>query len=156
MTNLFLPVKGRDLVAYTDGSYGGGLGIYAATVRLADDPSMLCARIYGECTLFSQMANMSAELEAFYRAVEFAYVNGASSVKVYTDSEIISLIVNGRARARHQEMVKFVCLMSAIKMLVSVEHVRGHSGDMFNMEVDMLARRELRTRLNLKLKEGVV
>lgn len=137
------------LVAYTDGSYADGIGVYAVVVRAGQtvkqlEPDGNEVILVGQCSIFKQMANVSAELEAFYRAIEYAESTGASSITIYTDCEVITRIVDGTAMPRHPEMLKFMHMLQNSDVEVYARYVRGHSENQFNRLVDIMARRELR------------
>jgi len=152
-------IAGKHVIAYVDGSYSEGNYAYAVTLRpeTNDQTEFQKPAIVevNACRKFHELSNVSCELEACYRAIKLAQEYGASSITVYTDYEVIVHLINGEARPKNWEVARFVKELEAFKIPFKVEHVRGHAGNKYNREVDILARQAVRKLCRQTSKGGV-
>jgi ribonuclease HI len=97
------------------------------------------AELYG---YLGRASNNVAEYQALIHALRYALGRGATSVKVFSDSELVVRQISGQYRVRHPDMVplhgKAKGLLSRFEK-ASVSHVRREQ----NKDADRLANRAL-------------
>ena len=143
MFQLLRPVENEQLVAFSDGSFKDGVYAYAFTLNVKMGSSLVpVVRSSGECTIFSGHTNVSAELEACYRAVQTAQMLGAKSVSVYTDFHGCFKFLTKEWSIKHEQFSMYVKFMSELLIPFTVQYVPAHRGNKGNNEVDRLAKRE--------------
>jgi len=84
--------------------------------------------------------NVSGELEAAYRACQFAYEHGADRITLYTDYEGVKFFATHDWNARNLISITYVQLMDKISIPIRFEIIKGHSGNTYNDLVDKLAK----------------
>lgn len=119
--------------AYTDGASSGNPGPAASACLIVGD-RLLVQPLY-------VATNNVAELWAIYMAL--AHVEDNSIVLVHTDSQFsIGMLTKGW-RTQHHEIARCVsCIKQEIalgNLVVSFQHVRGHSSNRYNNIADQAA-----------------
>jgi ribonuclease HI len=124
---------------YTDGACKGNPGPagFGVVVVINDIPIIQYAKYIDKAT------NNIAELKAIKKAFEFCedYKTIDCIITIYSDSMYsINMIKNNKYRPRkHVELIgQMRCMFKQLKN-TTLEHVNGHSGDVFNELADKLA-----------------
>ena len=136
----------KEAIVYTDGACSGnpGPGGWGATIKIGDETFEIFG---GE----DKTTNNRMELIATIKAIEI--IENKSNIKIYTDSKYVidgisSWIINWKKndwKTSSKEPVKNVKLWRKLDYVSSKheivwEWIKGHSGHIFNEEVDELAR----------------
>ena len=134
-------VKGRRVVAFTDGSYCNDVEAYAFSIYVdTGDGLEYVLEESGSCTLFAGMHNSSGEVEAVYRACECAQRLGAVHIKIFADYIGCKELAYGNWKPRNYVTLRFVELMRTLRISYVIEIIKGHSDNELHNAVDRLAK----------------
>jgi ribonuclease HI len=90
--------------------------------------------------------NNVAELTAAISGLEYVKqhpsLSGAKSITLISDSQLALKYASGEYRCRKPHLVPLYCKLRQlyIKMNITTKWVKGHSGDIFNEQCDVLAK----------------
>ena len=141
-------VSGPDLLQlHIDGASRGNPGEAGFGVFATDIKGVEVASLYG---YIGRATNNVAEYQALIHALRYARARGATSVHVFSDSELVVRQVNGQYRVKHPDMKALhreaESLLSSFRD-ATVAHVRREQ----NKQADRLANQavdERRSKLN--------
>ncbi len=123
------------LIAHIDGGARGNPGPAGFGVHVKDGAGAEVASLYG---YLGHQTNNVAEYAALLAALTFAVQQGAGTMKILSDSELLVRQINGSYKVRHPYLQKLharaVHLMRRLDA-VSVSHVRREQ----NKDADRLA-----------------
>ncbi len=124
---------------HIDGGSRGNPGDAGFGVHVADAQGETRAGLYG---YLGRATNNVAEYQALLHALRYALAQGASCVRLFSDSELVVKQMDGRYRVKHPDMIPLHrearALMARIKD-VRLTHVRREH----NVEADRLANQAL-------------
>ena len=128
------------IVAYVDGSFNSQTGTYGSAAVITDGANVL-ESIQSSGTKMASMRNIAGEIEAAKLAVEAAKELMADSLLIRYDYEGIEKWVTGAWNANKNETREYAEYMRAAGNAISItfEHVKAHSGDVFNEMADTLS-----------------
>lgn len=124
---------------HIDGGCRGNPGDAGFGVHVANAQGETLAGLYG---YLGRATNNVAEYQALLHALRYALAKGATSVRLFSDSELVVRQIEGRYRVKHPDMIPLhreaKALMGRIKD-VRLTHVRREH----NVEADRLANQAL-------------
>lgn len=127
---------GDELHLHIDGASRGNPGEAGFGVH-ATEGDVTVAELYG---YLGRASNNVAEYRALISALEYAASEGARSVRVFSDSELVVKQVNGTYRVKHPDMIPLH--RQARALLGRFEQARvSHVRREHNREADALANR---------------
>jgi ribonuclease HI len=133
------PVKKGRLVAYVDGAARGNPGEAGAGIVLKDSAGGVVEKI---ALYLGKATNNMAEYEALIHALRRAGELQASSLQVFSDSELLVHQINGRYRVRAPHLQK-LC-QEAIRLMRDIGDVNiSHISREKNAEADEQANRAI-------------
>jgi ribonuclease HI len=131
--------KTAGLVAHIDGGARGNPGPAGYGVHIQDEDGRLVAELYG---YLGTATNNTAEYAALLALLEFARAQGASTLRVLSDSELLVRQMRGEYRVKHPGLQVLHAaarrLMTSVPSIV-IEHVPREA----NLEADALANRAM-------------
>ncbi|MFH1941267.1 MAG: ribonuclease HI family protein [bacterium] len=135
------------LVAYIDGSSAGNPGEAGYGIVLKDEGGKVLKTLGRYLGL---MTNNAAEYEGLIGCLELAAQWGATSLAVYSDSELIVNQMNGTYRVRKEHLRalhdRALTVIKNGSMRFSIKHISRE----MNKEADGLARRAVRLRMEVE------
>lgn len=125
-------------IAYVDGSFANGIAGYGIVFIYEKKDAEF---FYGQCR-DSSMRNVSGEIDAARKAVEKALEYGCHSIKIYHDYIGVAAWVSGEWKAKNEKTVEYRDIMRDYMEFIQIEfqHVKGHSGNIWNEKADRLAK----------------
>lgn len=135
-----------DITAYIDGSYDNNkkLFSYAGIVFLKNSERIEFSYADSDSALID-LRNIAGELKAAMYVIDLALKNEARSIDIHYDYAGIENWANGNWKAKNsftQEYVKFIESVSS-KVAINFKKVKSHSGNKYNDEVDLLAKKAI-------------
>ncbi len=139
-------LKSGYAVCYTDGSFEDGVNGYSyGVVAFSPDGGKeeFCGK--GEEEGFLPSRNVAGEVLGALAAAKWAVVNGFYNLKIYHDYEGLSKWAKGEWAAKSPVAAYYVSEFSKYSGALTVEFVKvkGHSNNLYNEEVDSLAKAAL-------------
>lgn len=133
--------KSKSITAYIDGSYTKNKEYSGYAVVFVKDNRIL-ESISGCSYQNIKMQNVTAELTAAMKAVEWAVNRRYSRILIYHDFIGISKIVTGEwgVKTPFTRFYKEFMEKKSKKINISFGFVKSHSGDIYNEIADKLAR----------------
>lgn len=132
-------------IAYTDGSYNPTTKVYGYGVRMCDANDMnQNVRIFaGHGDIYSSARNVAGECDGAIRAVKEAIRLGYKKLIIRHDYVGVGAWVTGawsRTNAPVSQNYKKVMMSYEPFINVTFEHVPGHTGEIYNEQVDQIAK----------------
>lgn len=129
------------MIAYTDGSFDGGLGGWGYTLMRQDKSVILQA--CGPCTKTSNIRNIGGEIEAAEEAILRAIDLKADCITIFHDYEGIGRWGNEEWMANKEVTRDYVRFVKQKRSQINIffYKVAGHSGNVYNDIADSLAER---------------
>lgn len=133
------------IVAYVDGSYDVKTHQYGAGVVILWKGEKQEFSFKGDNPGLADMRNVAGELAGAQRAMEFAVENNAKKIIIYYDYEGIEKWCTGAWQARKEGTKMYAKAYEGLKSKIEIEFVkvRAHTGDKYNEEADILAKKAL-------------
>lgn len=135
-----------DITAYIDGSYNNSkqLYSYAGIVFLKNDERIDFSYADSNSDLI-ELRNVAGEIKAAMHVIELALKNGAKSIDIYYDYAGIENWANKSWKAKNPFTQKYVEYIETAKLKVDIyfKKVKSHSGNKYNDEVDLLAKKAI-------------
>lgn len=139
-------LKDGEAIAYVDGSNLGDGSAFSWGVILFDKKKGK-VEISGksEEERFTKYRNISGELFASVNAVNYAVKNNLNKIIIYHDYSGIRHWALGEWKTKNDLSKVYRNFFEKAMKVIKVEFVKadGHTGDKFNEEADVLAKREL-------------
>lgn len=142
-----LSMKKDTLCIYTDGSWGkkeDGKKIYAGGIVIIDNGKIvdrLC--VSGEKEGFNEMQNVSGELQAAVRAIDYVIKNrpDIKNVHLFVDYEGLIHWANKTWKRKNQYTQQYCEYVNKKRQQINIKfhHTKGHNKDIYNEEADALA-----------------
>lgn len=131
------------IMAYVDGSYNSKTHQYGSGLVVLWKGTKKGFSFVGGTPELASMRNVAGEIIAAQRAMEFALVNGATKVIIFYDYEGIEKWCTGAWEAKKEGTQAYASRYQEIKKEIGIEFVKveAHSGDRYNEEADMLAKK---------------
>ena len=127
------------LVAHIDGGARGNPGPAGYGVHVKDEAGRVVAELYG---YLGTATNNTAEYAALLALLEYARKEGAATLRILSDSELLVRQIRGEYRVKHPGLLVLHAaarrLMASLPSVV-VEHVPRER----NVEADALANRAM-------------
>lgn len=136
----------KDLViAYVDGSFDIKTKQYGSGVVIFWDNKKLTFSFKEAVPEFAAMRNVAGEIKAAEKAMEFAVENNANKLVIYYDYEGIEKWCTGAWKANKEGTQLYAKAYKEFSKSIEVEFVkvRAHTGDKYNEEADVLAKKAL-------------
>ena len=133
------------ITAYVDGSYNVATKEYSyGAVIFAGDKKECFSEKFDDPEL-ATMRNVAGELEGSMKAMRYAVEAGASELDIYYDYEGIEKWCTGAWKTNKDGTKAYKAFYEEIskKLKVNFHKVKGHSGDRYNDEADILAKKAL-------------
>lgn len=134
-----------DMEAYIDGSYDNNLKKYSYGIIIFYNGKKYEFSSSGSDEELVELRNVAGELLAAINAMKFALEKGVRESNIYYDYQGIEMWATGEWKAnlpftkRYSEFSKMV--MSKLK--INFIKIKSHSGNRYNDEVDLLAKKAL-------------
>ena len=129
------------LIAYVDGSFNKNTGVYGSgIVLLCDNEVIATKRTMG--TKMNSMWNVAGEIAAAATAVKMAEELMPDHLIIRYDCEAIEMWPTGKWKVKegNEFAAKYVAYMNKKREFdISYEHVKAHTGDVYNEMADDLA-----------------
>ncbi|MCC5910473.1 MAG: ribonuclease HI family protein [Clostridiaceae bacterium] len=128
-----------EVVIYTDGGSRGNPGEAGIGVVIKDAEGNIIKEV---SQYIGNQTNNVSEYKALSRGLEVALDMGATSVKCYLDSELVTKQIKGEYKVKNERMIPmYNMVMPLIKKFDSfaIEHVRRE----MNKEADALANKAM-------------
>ncbi len=139
--------EGKELVkAYVDGSYEHSIREYGSGVVIIKNEEVI--KTYskkGNDKDLVGMRNVAGEIEAAKIAMNYCIDNNINNLVLYFDYEGIEKWCVGAWKANKEGTIKYKEFYDNIKDKLNVEFVKvkAHSGDKYNDEADILAKKAI-------------
>ena len=130
------------ITAYVDGSYNVATKEYSyGAVIFAGEKKECFAEKFNDPEL-ATMRNVAGELEGSMKAMRYAVEAGAKELDIYYDYEGIEKWCTGAWKTNKDGTKAYKAFYQEIskKIKVNFHKVKGHSGDRYNDEADILAK----------------
>ena len=137
--------KVEKITAYVDGSYNVATKEYSyGAVIFAGDKKECFSEKFNDPEL-ATMRNVAGELEGSMKAMRYAVEAGAKELDIYYDYEGIEKWCTGAWKTNKDGTKAYKAFYEQISQKVKVKFhkVKGHSGDRYNDEADVLAKAAL-------------
>lgn len=133
------------VVAYVDGSYDVKTHQYGSGLVILWKGEKQVFKFKGDTPELADMRNVAGEIIGAQRAIEFAVENKAKKVIVYYDYEGIEKWCTRAWKARKEGTQMYVKACDELKKSIEIEFVkvRAHTGDKYNEEADILAKKAI-------------
>ena len=142
MTN----IKDGEMIAYVDGSNrGDGSAFSWGVVTFSKSLGKKCISGMSDNEDQIQYRNIAGELFASVKATKFAIDNKMTKITIYHDYSGIRHWALGEWKAKNKLSQDYQAFFKKAKSLIEFEFVKvkGHTGDKFNEEADVLAKKAL-------------
>lgn len=138
--------KKSDIVAYIDGSYDDHKKIYsyAGIVFLRNSERIEFSYADSNDSII-ELRNVAGEIKAAMHVIDLALKNEAKSIDIYYDYAGIENWANKSWRAKNpftQEYAEYIESVKS-KIKINFKKVKSHSGNKYNDEVDLLAKKSI-------------
>lgn len=137
--------KVEKITAYVDGSYNVATKEYSyGAVIFAGDKKECFSEKFNDPEL-ATMRNVAGELEGSMKAMRYAVEAGAKELDIFYDYEGIEKWCTGAWKTNKDGTKAYKAFYEKIRQKVKVNFhkVKGHSGDRYNDEADVLAKTAL-------------
>lgn len=137
--------KVEKITAYVDGSYNVATKEYSyGAVIFAGEKKECFSEKFNDPEL-ATMRNVAGELEGSMKAMRYAVEAGAKELDIFYDYEGIEKWCTGAWKTNKDGTKAYKAFYEQIshKVKVSFHKVKGHSGDRYNDEADVLAKAAL-------------
>ena len=137
--------KVEKITAYVDGSYNVATKEYSyGAVIFAGDKKECFSEKFNDPEL-ATMRNVAGELEGSMKAMRYAVEAGAKELDIFYDYEGIEKWCTGAWKTNKDGTKAYKAFYEKIsqKVKVNFHKVKGHSGDRYNDEADVLAKTAL-------------
>ncbi len=137
--------KVEKITAYVDGSYNVATKEYSyGAVIFAGDKKECFSEKFNDPEL-ATMRNVAGELEGSMKAMRYAVEAGAKELDIFYDYEGIEKWCTGAWKTNKDgtKAYKAFYVQISQKVKVNFHKVKGHSGDRYNDEADVLAKAAL-------------
>jgi len=133
------------MIAYVDGSYEDSLKKYGSGIVILHKNNKTTFSIPGNDPKLLSMRNVSGEIKAAQKAMEYALENNIDKLAIYHDYEGIEKWCSGVWKANKEGTKSYRDFYNSISNKIKVEFikVKAHSGDKYNEEADKLAKEAL-------------
>jgi len=134
-----------EVIAYIDGSYNDKLKIfsYAAIIFIGEEKYTHSAAENNPDVI--SMRNVAGELKAAMYAMQFTKRQGKKSLKLYYDYTGIEMWAKAKWKTKNPYTKAYAAYARKMAESINIEYikVKSHSGNMFNDEVDLLAKKAI-------------
>lgn len=134
-----------EVIAYVDGSYDNKTHQYSSGVVILYKDEKITMSELGDNKELADMRNVAGEIKGAEIAMEFALNKKALSLTIYHDYEGIEKWCSGAWQARKAGTIKYKEYYDEVSKKLNIQFVkvRAHSGDKYNDEADLLAKKAL-------------
>lgn len=135
----------EEFIAYVDGSYNDankkvGLGVI---MGVGGDIVRISKEVAANDLI--SMRNVAGEIKASEEAIKYALEHGAKKIVIYHDYEGIAKWCNGQWKTNLEGTKAYKEFYLSVKDKIVIEFikVKGHSGNKYNDEADILAKKSI-------------
>ena len=135
----------EEFIAYVDGSYNDankkvGLGVI---MGVGGDIVRISKEVAANDLI--SMRNVAGEIKASEEAIKYALEHGAKKIVIYHDYEGIAKWCNGQWKTNLEGTKAYKEFYLSVKDKIEIEFikVKGHSGNKYNDEADILAKKSI-------------
>lgn len=138
-------LNSNEMVVYVDGSNLGDGSKFSWGAIIFSKEGKHCISGNSGDKRFIQYRNISGELFATVHAINYAYKSRMKKVVIYHDYSGIRHWALGEWRTKNELSRYYKSYIDSMKNKIEIEFikVKGHTGDKFNEEADILAKAEL-------------
>lgn len=139
-------IKDGEMIAYVDGSnLGDGSAFSWGIVTFSKTLGKKCINGMSTNEEQSKYRNIAGELFASVKATKFAIDNKMAKITIYHDYSGIRHWALGEWKCKNKLSKDYKAFFEKAKELIEFEFVKvkGHTGDKFNEEADVLAKKAL-------------
>lgn len=139
-------IEDGEMIAYVDGSnMGDGSAFSWGIVTFSKSLGKKCINGMSDNPEQIQYRNIAGELFASVKATKFAIDNKMTKITIYHDYSGIRHWALGEWKTKNRLSQDYANFFSKAKSLIEFEFVKvkGHTGDKFNEEADVLAKKAL-------------
>lgn len=131
--------------AYVDGSYNIETKRYGSGIVILYKGNKEAFSITGEEDSLCEMRNVAGEIKGAEFAIDYAIKAKAEKILIYHDYEGIEKWCTGAWKANKEGTIKYKEFYEKSKKIIIVNFikVKAHSGDKFNEEADILAKKSV-------------
>lgn len=137
-------IIGDGLIAYVDGSYNIKTKVYGYGCVLIDNQKVIKEiSDTGSNEEDASMRNVAGEIQGSLRAIEYAIAHNYPAIYIYYDYEGIQRWATGEWKANKRGTQEYVSLINKYKEKIDINFIKvlAHSGDKYNDEADLLAKK---------------
>lgn len=133
------------IIAYVDGSYDVKTHQYGSGLVILWKGEKQEFSFKGNIPQLADMRNVAGEIVGAQRAMEFAVENNAKKLIIYYDYEGIEKWCTGAWQAKKYGTKMYAKAYNELKTSVEISFVKvkAHTGDKYNEEADILAKKAL-------------
>ncbi|WP_099206161.1 ribonuclease H1 domain-containing protein [Scatolibacter rhodanostii] len=145
MTEDGIPYKENTAIAYVDGSYKAATREFASGAVLFYNKEKITFSEKFDDPELAEMRNVAGEITGSMIVIRYCIENDIKAVEIYHDYEGISKWANGLWKANKSGTKNYAefCRQAREHVNISFVKVKGHSGDRYNDEADILAKKAL-------------
>lgn len=132
------------LIAYVDGSYNIKTKVYGYGCVLIDNQQVVKEiSDTGSNEEDALMRNVAGEIQGSLRAIEYAIEHKYPAIYIYYDYEGIQRWATGEWKANKRGTKEYVSLINQYREKIDIKFIKvlAHSGDKYNDEADLLAKK---------------
>lgn len=140
-----IPYKENTAIAYTDGSYNIKTHEFSCgAVLFYEGKKIEFSQKYDDPSL-ADMRNVAGEIMGAVSVIEYCVGEGIENLEIHHDYEGVGKWALGLWKANKEGTKAYAQLCRDVKSRLNITfvHVKGHSGDVYNDEADVLAKRAL-------------
>lgn len=137
--------KANVAIAYVDGSYNVKTKEFSSgAVLFFDKQKIEFSQKFDDANL-AEMRNVAGEITGAMIVIRYCIENNIPAVEIYHDYEGVSKWADGLWKANKEGTKNYAefCRTARNHVNISFVKVKGHSGDKFNDEADILAKKAL-------------
>ena len=133
------------IVAYVDGSYDIKTHQYGSGVVILWKGQKQEISFKGDTPALADMRNVAGEIVGAQKAMEFAVENKAKKLILYYDYEGIEKWCTGAWKAKKEGTQMYAAAYAKLEKELEIEFVKvmAHTGDKYNEEADILAKKAI-------------
>lgn len=139
------PADENTLVAYVDGSFDAGCGIYGSGAVLLAGGEEVHLKQMGNDPALAEMRNVAGEIGACRMTIEYALKNGYREVHIYYDYMGIEKWAKGEWKTNKDGTKAYKAFIDSVrdKIIIRFCKVQAHSNHKYNDLADNLAKESI-------------
>lgn len=136
-------LKDDEAIIYVDGSYDNNIKRYGYGAIIFNKNMKKVIQGNGEEKDLIELRNVAGELKAAINSIKYSIDNGIKKIYLHYDYIGIENWFTGEWKANTEFTKMYVSFANKVKSLIDVNFikVKAHSGDRYNEEVDLIAKK---------------